>query len=328
MKSLLAIILVMACISCETDIKLLDDTGYRQVVYCLLNQNDTTQKIRLSRTYLSSNGQTSPLSEDSLIINDNLRVTVEAYTDLNLIGTYSFHSVDMTKDSGFFPSGNQYYFESFFPILNQATYRLIVEIKDRDYIAFSSIAALGDFSLIDPAYPAGRAIHILDDHNLIFHWTKCNNAAVYQVGFRLNFREINGDSIQEKSVPILFTTVFVRDDPGLFYSYSVNSTQYYKKLAELIPVNNQVLREFISIDSFVIAGSESLGIYLNALNNQDPFHIYDYKNILNGTGLFGSIRTRKTDGFQLDRQSLDTLAYGRFTNQLNFLDSDGHRKDL
>ena len=70
-----------------------------------------------------------------------------------------------------------------------------------------------------------------------------------------------------------------------------------------------------------------MGFYLNSLQGQDPFQFFDYKNIFNGQGLFGSLLTAETKDFQFDDQSIDSLAYGSFTKQLNFLDSDGHRKN-
>jgi len=131
----------------------------------------------------------------------------------------------------------------------------------------------------------------------------------------------------DKTLNILFATTFRRDDPGAFYSYTVNSNQFYKKLAELIPSDSSLLRRYSGTDVFVVAGSESVGFYLNSLQGQDPFQFFDYKNIFNGQGLFGSLLTAETKDFQFDDQSIDSLAYGSFTKQLNFLDSDGHRKN-
>ena len=327
MKYLISFVLVVLIWSCETEIDVVDDSGSVPIVYCILNQDDTIQSVRLSRSYLSTNADYPPVSGDSLMVQGKVNITIETVENSMVVSEYRFEPYRVSKDSGFFPNDNQWIYRCNFRIKDNTFYRLIIEIKDRDYLAYSSFHSPGEFSLIDPAYPEARRIHLLDDHNPLIHWTKSQNAAVYQVGYRVHYREISTDAIEEKSTAVLFTTAFWRNDPGAFYSYTVNSNQFYKRLAGSIPAGNRVLREFISTDVFVIAGSESVGFYLNAQDNQDPFQFLDYKNIINGQGVFGSCKTVETKGFKLDDQSLDTLAYGSYTNQLNFLDSNGHRKN-
>ncbi len=327
MKGVFCAFLLAFLVSCETEIDVVDDSGSVPVIYCILNQNDTIQSLRLSRSYLSFNADNPPLSSDSLLVNGKVSITIESVENSLVISENKLLPCPVSKDSGFFPGDLHHIYQADFKVEANTLYRLIVEIKDRDYVSYSSFQSLGDFELLDPGYPEARKIHLVDDHNPLIHWTPSLNAAVYQVGFRVNFKEIRGALAVDKSVIILLTTAFYRNDPGAFYTYTVNSNQFYKRLAESIEPDHTLLRQFINADVFVIAGSESIGFYLNAQDNQDPFQFFDYKNLINGQGVFGSCFTRETKGFQIDDQSLDSLAYGSYTKQLNFLDSDGHRKN-
>jgi hypothetical protein len=297
------------------------------IIYCILNQDDTVQTLRLSRSYLSTNAQNPPLSVDSLLVKGKVIITIETVENSLVTSQYGLQQYPIIKDPGFFPNSLQWIYQGHFELKDNTFYRLIVEIKEWDYLAYSSFQSLGEFRLIDPSYPEAREIHLLSDHNLIIHWTRAPNASVYQVGFRVNFKEILNDVTQEKSIIILFATAFWRNDPGAFYTYNFNSNYFYKKIAESILVDNRILRQLTDIDVFVIAGSESVGFYLNAQGLQDPFQFFDYNNLINGQGVFGSCRTVETKGFRLDKQSIDSLAYGKYTTNLNFLDSYGHRND-
>ena len=327
MRNFILLLFAAFACSCETEIDVVDESGSVPVIYCILNQDDTVQSLRLSRSYLSGDALTPPVSSDSLMISGKVSITIETVENSMVVAESRFLPYPVGKDSGFFPNTLHWIYRNQFKVKENTAYRLIIEIKDWDYLTYSSFLSLGDFDLVDPAYPEARKLHLVDDHNPLIHWTRSQNAAVYQAGFRIHFQEIGGGHIEEKSMVILFTTAFYRNDPGAFYSYTVNSNQFYKRLAESITGDQNLLRQFQSLDVFVIAGSESVGFYLNAQERQDPFQFFDYNNLINGQGVFGSVKTKETKGFRIDDQSMDSLAYGRFTNQLNFLDSDGHRKN-
>lgn len=322
---LLLCLLILAC-SCSSDIDVFDDSGSVPIVYCVLNQDDTVHYLRISRSYLSTNGTIPPASSDSLTIPGELSISVEVIDNNEVAGHFPFEPIPIQKDTGFFPHSVNGIFQGIFAIKGNTLYRLILEIKEWDYVAYSSFVTLGDFQLVDPAFPKVRDIHMLEDHNPIIHWTKSQNAAVYQVGLRVHYQEMKAEQIENKSLLFLFTTTFYRDDPGSFYSYSINSNQFYKKMSESIQVDPACLRKFTGLDVCVIAGSESVGVYMTTQEQQDPFQVYDYTNMINGQGIFGSSKTVETKGFKLDDQSLDSLAYGNMTQSLNFFDSNGYRK--
>lgn len=326
MRRFLIPILTLLTVGCQTEIEVVDGKGAVPIVYCVLNQDDTIQNLRLARSYLSFDASRPPASADSLQFGGKVSITIEEVDHSLVSAVIPMLPFLVSKDSGFFPgSGNRVY-RGAFPIRDNTLYRLIVEIKEMDYLAYSSFVSLGDFEVVDPAYPEVRKIHLVDDHNPVIHWTQCQNAAVYQVGYRVHYNEFMEGETLGKTVIILFTTVFYRNNPGAFYSYTVNSNQFYKRMAESIKADSTLLRQLTSIDAFVMAGSESVGFYMSSFMQQDPFYSAEYRNMVNGQGLFGSCRTVEALEFMLDDQSIDSLAYGSLTRQLNFLDRNGHRK--
>jgi len=327
MKTYLLIILSIFVFSCETGIDVTDDSGSVPIVYCILNQDDSVQRLRISRSYLSTNGLIPPGSSDSLTIPGEVNLSIEVVENKQVTDHYLFEPISIQKDSGFFPSEVNGIYQGIFGIKENTTYRLILEIKEWDYVSYSSFVTVGDFQLVDPAFPKVRDIHMLNDHNPVIHWTRSLNAAVYQVGIRVHFQEMIAEQIDSISLLFLFTTTFNRDDPGSFYSYSINSNQFYKRMAESIQSDPAYLRKLTGIDVCVIAGSESVGVYMTTQESQDPFQVLDYTNFINGLGIFGSCKTVEARGFKLDDQSMDSLAYGNMTKSLNFLDSDGYRKE-
>jgi hypothetical protein len=327
MRVFFILIGILLLAGCQTEIEVVDDTGSVPIVYCVLNQDDTVQQLRLARSYLSYNATNPPLSADSLLVGGKVNITIEEVGNSLVTAVNPMLPFLAPKDSGFFPGTANRIYRGSFQVKDNTLYRLIVEIKGMDYLAYSSFMSLGDFELVDPAYPLVRKIHLVDDHNPLIHWTRCPNAAVYQVGYRVHYTEFREDVAEDKTVVILFATAFYRNDPGAFYSFTVNSNQFYKRMAETLKADSGLLRKIATIDTFVIAGSESLGFYLSSYVQQDPFFTVDFRNVLNGQGIFGSCRTREAPGFMLDDQSIDSLAYGFYTAKLNFLDSNGHRKE-
>ena len=130
MRYLIFIFLAAFICSCETDIDAVDESGSVPIVYCILNQNDTIQSLRLSRSYLSNNAQNPPLSSDSLMVKGKVNITIETVENSLVISENRLQPYPISKDSGFFPNDLQWIYQGRFKIKDNTSYRLIVEIKD------------------------------------------------------------------------------------------------------------------------------------------------------------------------------------------------------
>jgi hypothetical protein len=325
-----SLITTLTCIlvlsACETEFDVVAPADPTPVVYCILDQDSPVQYLKLSRSYLT-NDATVPIDiPDSVLFSRATRVSVEEIINGQVTKRAFFTPVDVVKDSGYFPRQEHWVYKANFTVKPETDYRLIVYVDEFDKIVYSSCYTVGDFEIVNPLYPEIRYIHMLPDHNLSFYWTKSLNAAIYQLGFVMHYLEVKGDQSLEKEILIPLKSIFYLQTSDNLFSFPINSTNFYGYLAETLPVDPSVLRKCISIDAMIISGGEELGYYMRIQEGGQAFSMMDYTNVKNGIGIFSSKVLRRVDGFALTEQSIDTLAYGHLTKQLNFVDRTGTRR--
>jgi len=323
------LITAFACIlvfpGCETDIDVVIPADPTPVVYCILDQDSPVQYLRLSRSYLTEEASIPLDNPDSILLARATKVAVEEVIGGKITNRTFFTPVDVTKDSGYFPRQEHWVYRADFIVKPETDYRLIIYIDEYDKIIYSSCYTVGNFEIINPQYPEVRYIHMLPDHNLSFYWTKSLNAAIYQLGFLMHYLEMKEDQTLEKEILIPLKSVFYLQTSDNLFSYPINSTNFYGYLAEVLPADPMVLRKCLTIDAIIIGGGEELGYYMRIQEGGQAFNLMDYSNIKNGIGIFSSKVLRKIEGFKLTEQSIDSLAYGHATRQLNFVDRTGTR---
>lgn len=327
MKHPIITILVFFLIAggCETDLDVVVPADPTPVIYCILNQDSPVQYLKLSRSYITEDASIPPDEPDSLLFARATKVAVEEVINGKVAQRSFFTPVDVVKDSGYFPRQEYWVYQAEFTVKPETDYRLVLYIEEYERIIYSSTYTVGDFDIINPQYPEVRYIHMLPDHNLSFYWTKSLNAAIYQLGFVMHYSEIRGDQLEEKELLIPLKSIFYLETTDNLFSYPINSANFYSYLAEVLPADPAVLRKCLSMDAVVISGGEELGYYMRTQEGGQTFSIIDYSNIKNGIGIFSSKVLRRINGFSLTEQSVDSLAYGRVTKALNFVDRTGTR---
>ena len=327
MKNTLLIGIIFLLIGCESDFDLIHDGDPIPIVYCLLNPGEETQTIRMSKSFVSDKGQGLPDSAELIYYQSKVNLAIELMDGDQAIDHTEFNAVAVQKEPGRFSDEYHIVYQTTMKVAGNSTYRLIIYIAGENKLIYAYTKTPGDFSLVDPAYPKLRQIHLMPDHNPVFHWTQAENASIYQLCLQLNYYEIDSLETNLKSEVVSLNTLIKTENPGNYYTYDINSTQFYIALGNSIEEDISLLRSFHSLDAFVVAGGEELAIHYQTQHEGDPFRIMDFTNIQNGIGVFSSISYSYTRGFKVTKQTIDSLAYGQFTKQLNFLDRDGNRKD-
>lgn len=327
MKKLIFILLSILLLSCETEIDIIDESDVTPIVYCLLDPGKEIQTLRLSKSFLNDGDNSTVDSMEMLYFQSKVNIAVEKMKGDMVVDHTEFIPVSIEKDTGNFPGGYHTVYQTKLNIDTNTTYRLVIFIEEENKIVYSYTSIPGEFNIIDPAYPEVRPLHFMRGQSPVFHWTSAQNASIYQLCFDLYYYEIDSLASSLKSVMIPLNTMLFQSLPNQKYSYDINSTQFYIALGKLLDSTSTSTRVFHSIDAFVIAGGEELAIHYQTEMNADPFRIINYTNIQNGLGFFSSIAYSYNRGFKITNQSIDSLAYGKFTRHLNFLDRDGHRKD-
>jgi hypothetical protein len=319
----LACMLILS--GCETEIDVVVPATPTPVVYCILDQDSPVQYLRLTRSYLSSDASVPPDEPDSLLFARTTRIAVEEVVDGLVTRRDFFKPFAVARDSGYFPASEQWVYRADFNVKPETDYRLIIYLDEYDKIVYSSTYTVGNFEIVNPLYPEVRYIHMLPDHNLTFYWTKSLHAAIYQLGFRMHYLEIKADQSLEKDILIPLKSIFYLQTSDNLFSFPINSSNFYGYLAEVLPADPLVLRKCLTIDAVIISGGEELGYYMRLQQGGQAFNLMDYTNIESGMGIFSSKVVRKVEGFKLTEQSIDSLAYGQMTRQLNFVDRTGTR---
>lgn len=319
--------LVIFC-RCETEIDVIAPADPTPVVYCVLNQDSSFQYLRLSKSYIVEDATVPPGNSDSILFSSATRIAVEEVINGEVSKRAFFTPVNVVKDSGFFPRREHWVYRAAFTVKPETDYRLIIYIDKQDKIVYSSCYTVGDFDIINPLYPEVRYIHMLPDHNLSFYWTKSLNAAIYQLGFIMHYLEMGPETTVEKEILIPLRSIFYLETRDNLFSYPINSSNFYSYLSETLPADPTILRKCLNIDAVVISGGQELGYYMRIQEAGQTFSMIDYTDITNGIGIFSSQVTRRINGFSLTEQSIDSLAYGRMTNKLNFVDRTGTRKGV
>jgi len=322
-----SILLICCLIACEADIDVFREQDTTPVVWCLLDQDQDVQTLRLSRSYVSYQASIPPGSPDSVLLDLATDIVLEQVNGNIVEKRAYFEPVEIVKDSGFFPYNIHWIYETDMRILPDTEYKLIVYHEADDRIVYSTCTTVTPFTIENPKYPAMREIQFQSTHNPQFYWTRSKNAGVFQMGFILHYEEFSGESLEYKELEMSFNTTFVPDNSANFYNQSINSNQFYIKLLEELPVNPGVLRRFNHIDAFIVSGGEELAYLIKIQTGGQTFSLMEYSNIYNGVGVFSSRLSRKIEGFQLTDQTIDSLAYGSYTYDLNFLDRNGVREE-
>ena len=322
--SILLFVLILA--SCDADLDVFREGDPTPVVYCVLDQDKSVQSLRLTRSYNSFRASVPPDSPDSIKFSEAIDIALEQVDGNNTEKRAFFVPVSIEKDSGFFPVAENWIYQTDMVILPDKTYKLILYLNETDKIIYSTCTTVTPFTIVNPAYPEVRDLHLQVDHNPQFYWTNSKNAGIYQMGFILHYDEFTAETTESKSVLIDLNTRFVPDPSEHFISQSINSTQFYMKLNELLDHKPEVIRRFTGLDAMIICGGEELAYLIRLQQAGQTFSLMEFTNIYNGIGIFSSRLIRKTEGFRLTAQTIDSIAYGRYTYDLNFLDRNGVRE--
>jgi len=325
-KGILLLFVVFFFVGCESDIEIFHQDEPTPVVYCILNPEEDNQYLRLSRTYISYDATKPPDDADSILYPFSTQAKIEEVENGIVVNQSTFHPQEVVKDSGFFPSQIHWIYTSSMKIYPDKEYRLIIYSDKYDRIVFSTCKTLSSFKIIDPYYPEVRDIHFQNDHNPMFAWTNSKNAGIYQIGIVIHYDETIGMVTERKSLPIYLNWIYQNSDFDQTLYSSISSTQFYLRIKEGIEINQYAQRTLKSIDVFVNAGGEEIAFLSKIQLTGQTFSLMEYTNILNGVGVFSSQYKQQVSGFKVTDQTLDSLAYGQHTFELNFTDRTGSRR--
>lgn len=330
MKKVTQIILVLILFSsaCEKiDLK----APYEEipVVYCILNQKDTTHYVRINRMFYCDDAYEYMHVEDSVTYPfGEWEVSLEQWRDSLMVGDpIQFEpTLEIVKEEGNFPTGNNVIYKSNQPLLTKCKYVLKCRNKESALELKSSITSLGKYNSIT-VFDDSRAYYspsyfqeIIVYHSSLYH-------PLYdQKIVRFLYTEIK-DNVKHYN----YVDWFPRQNPLFIAPLKDDSLdaqlpeEYFRYLSECIPIDPDVKRQAIGVDHMFTIANEELFQYINLYNNEDIyFFIPDFTNIENGRGIFSCRYHYTYFGKQLKGETIDTISYGKYLKNHKFADSNGN----
>ncbi len=304
------------------------------VVYGLLDQSDSLHYFRINRAFLTDGDANVYAKQKGMPVYKEMEAFVEEWENGGKENTYQLRDTLVPKeDEGAFAGGEHkvYYFAE--PDLNgDAEYRLRIHIREGgpdEKRVKGSTELVKDFEVANPRpnnqfnnqeipLYSGSAYQ-----NFGVKWTSSENGKRYELSLRFNYKAVTASDTIPRSVSWKVGAKKVDDGSGSTdLELEVSGERFYRRVGQAIEKDPDVEKRLIGGIDFVfaVAGKEfdtfmEVNEPSSSIVQQNP----EYTNLdTAAVGIFGS-RFRKTiENKWLDQNSLDELARGGFTDDLNF----------
>lgn len=308
---LYAVILLLIFSSCSNSLDLVDPIDPIPVVYFQINPADSFFYLTLTRTF-SGDGNGYDLARDAnQVFYDNADISLEGWSDQYKVLETQFEPSDRSKIPGIFPGVPGYCYESaneFSQFLGEITsFRLVIYLPGMSNPAFSRIPVLSA-PVIPSRYDHEIALYPNGYH---FH---SSNGAYLQLLCVFHYQEYEGTWV-DHSVTFTLRKDYLIPGGNILYA-----EMFFNRLVKNItPINDTILRKFISLDLICLAGDQYFKDYIDTYVNAGNLDMPVKGNINNGYGIFTMVTSAKYENMILNRQSLDSLRIGDITRKLGFV---------
>lgn len=314
--------------SCETGIDINSDNQDVPIVYCVLNSADSFQYVRLQKTYLIDQAALeNPPEQDSMLFTGEIVVTMERWSGGKVVETIRFAPTnEIPKDSGFFPSEKNILYKAKAKIVANQIYRLYIYLGSKEKVLYAETSSLGTLTVVDPMQLSERKISLCEGTNYTCRWLPVESAGVYQIVLRLNYKEtIDGETkLKTLNWPQPFGS------PGsdaAYLSLDISGARFMHILKDNLKSGEGIVREVIGMDFEIVSGSMEMKYYIESTAPSEGALMEKpvYSNITNGIGLFSSVARVSVTDLLLAPVTIDSIAYGKYTRTLGFLDHTNDR---
>lgn len=328
LRLILAVMAAGLFASCETEIDINTENQDVPIVYCVLNSADSFQYVRLQKTYLIDQAALdNPPEQDSMLFEGQIVVTMERWSGGKVMETVRFYPTEeVRKDSGFFPSEKNILYKAKARILPKQIYRLYIYLGSKEKVLYAEASSLGNLTVVDPMPLNQRKISLYAGTNYTCRWQPVDNAGVYQVVLRFNYKETIGGESMIKYLDWPQTFASPGADEG-YLSNDISGARFMHILEENLKPANGAVREAISMNFQIVSGSKEMKYYIESTAPSEGALMEKpvYSNISSGLGLFCSVARINVNNLLLSPVTIDSIAYGRYTRSLGFLDHTSDR---
>jgi hypothetical protein len=324
--------------SCKNDFDVIDDYKSTTVVYSLLNFKDSSQYVRVQKSFLGEgNAYLMAQVADSIYQDtNNLVVTLQKYLNGQPVDSFIHFKVitDFKKEEGLFTNFPHIIYKSVDDPLTpqkddfidkKASYRLTVNNNSTGQSIYASTPIVKDVTLdlASPLLYPSTSVNLGSDHPFKVDATFPEFGKVMNLTVKFNYTEytIGTTFFENKTLNyVLDDYVSINERGGQKFTYELSGEKFFAWLKTKIHEDPALTRPAMlcTLDFvFTIGASEFYNYYLvgnNSVLLNDV--IPAYTNVNGGLGLVSSKVVSAFRGKRLSEISIDSLANGRFTGNL------------
>jgi hypothetical protein len=312
---------------CSNDFDLVEEWKDIPVVYGLLSLSDTAQYIRVEKAFIDPEvaGTTIAMIPDSLYY-EQATVSLDNLTsgDSWVLDKVDGNAEGYVRDEGAFATAPNYLYKVLTDkiIIRPGDEFLLKINRGEDKALVTAETTVMDTFLITQP---GNNINFGYLAQTKVQWVPIGNKnlpALYDVHLLIHYRELDLNDPDLEWIPKTLDWTFDRNVEQTSTS-QVGKSFYLFMASALGETPANIKREIANIDVVVIAGSSEIKEYITLgsanLGITASGEVPKYTNLSEGYGIFGSRYIKIKDGIPLRQESIDSLRYGSFTKQLNFL---------
>lgn len=321
-NSVLLLLTLLLLYGCSNDIELYSNGDGIPVVYCLLNPQNDDQYVRLGKTYNITREiyQNDPVA-DSVRWSTPAEIYIEKYNEMEDVEEiFHFEQVKFPKrDSGIFSGQSFTLYKSAFKVIEGNTYILYVYFPEFKKIVSAKTVCMFIPQVADPLDIPYRMITFDSLSNLFVRWKPAKNGGLYQGTFRFHYSEEAESNIELKYVDFN-TPVYSEMDAEYLVEKKINPNKFFQTLANEIEISNSVVRRPLNMEYLFYAAGGDLALQNNTSHSGSAqfSSIFEFSNIIGGTGIFTSITKFRIANLKLSPVSIHNLQTHHLTKDLGF----------
>jgi len=314
-------------ISCNKDLNVNADWTDITVVYGLLDQNDSTHYIKITKAFLGP-GDAMQFAQipDSSNYPDKLDVRIEEWEGAVLrneflLDTITIHDKEPGDTIFYYPDQLVYVTHA---MLNENyQYKLKIKNKQTGKEITSETSLIHDFSVEKPY--AFLPVNFIPGEKNELKWISATGGKRYQITVRFHYAEILKSDTSKKAFKyvdwIIYKNIISNNsDGGQSMNYYYSADGFYGTLGVKIPINPNLTRIAKSVDFIFSVASEDLNTYMEV--TEPSYGIIQerptFTNIVNGIGIFTARSEVYIDSLGIRPETKNQLKVNTYTKDLGF----------
>ncbi|HNS18691.1 MAG TPA: hypothetical protein PKH94_07135 [Bacteroidales bacterium] len=297
--------LILALMSCSTEVDLIGDYEDITVVYGLLNQTDSISYLKINKAFLGDgNALVMAQEPDSSSYRNDLTVILEERKDGSVIKTFSFDTTSVyKKEEGtfYYPRQIIYQCVTWNQLDPEGEYRLTITNRVSGKIITATTPLVSDFDILKPIInnPVKPTIHFPDnDSPKDLEWRSAKYGRLYNVVMRFHYKEMF-NQVTDTLYKYIETGYAPRKSQSLdggeemLIQFANNS--FYKLLENTVPYDpakeaTVEVRYAIAVEYIFSVAGDDFNTYMevNDASGSIVQERPEFSNVENGIGIFSS----------------------------------------